>query len=363
MVLRLLFLSPTFLVLLGVVPARADDTPPPPQSAVQSKGEEDLSPLERRIAMEKEVVCRVNGHAITRGDVDTEQGKLLPWTSYHGSIDETKRAALRRQAVQKAIDRELKYQDAQRRGIRVKKRELRKLVAKVIAKYPDEQSFEETLAKAGLTRRDVEQELRRRTMIERVEAKVVDREREVSEEEARKYYEEHLERFKVPRQAVVRELIIRVPILGRNKEVWAKATEKAEEAFARIESGESFAALVREMSDVDEKEKEAGGLLGPVHKGRFTDAVDKVLWSLPEGGVSKPIKTLRGLYLFKVDRFIPPHQVPFEEVKETLRKDLQRTWSKEREKRWMERLRKEAKIEYLKPELAPVEGEVGPAVQ
>jgi len=361
MVLRPLFLM--LFVLVGAVPAHATEPPASPPAQAATEGEQEAAQMAARLAREREAVCRVNGHDITQGDVDTEQGKLLPWTSYHGSIDATKRAALRRQALQKAIDRELKFQDAMHRGIRVRRKELKKLIAEVVAKYPDEETFKETLAKAGLTKKDVELELRRRKMIERVEAKVVKADQEVSEEEARKYYEEHRERFKVPRQAVVRELIIRVPILGRTEAVWEKAKAKAEGAFVRIESGEAFAALVREMSDVEEKEKEAGGLLGPIHQGRFTDVVDKVLWALPEGGVSKPIKTLRGFYLFKVDRYIAPHQVPFEEVKEPLRKDLQRTWSKERRARWMEGLHQGAKIEYLLPELVPVAGEKGPAVQ
>lgn len=304
-----------------------------------------------------EVVCRVDGVEIQRGTVEAELGRLLPWSSYHGTVDEVKRQALRRQALQTVIDQQLKLVDAQRRHVRVADKELKAALKEVIGRYPDEATFRAQLAKGGFTVDDVTAELRRKKMIAEVERQVADAERVVSQAEARQYYQDNLEKFREPKRAVVRELVIQVPILNRNEAMWNGYLKKAKDALARIESGEPFEDLVREVSDAPAEEKEAGGLLGAIHAGRLPPAMDKVIWSLREGQVSNPVEDLKGIYLLKVDRFEPESQVAFATVESKLRADLQRGWSQERVETWVAGLRAKAKIEILDPALAAAEEE------
>jgi len=303
------------------------------------------------------IVARVDGVEISRRDVEGELSRLLPWSSYHGTVDEAKRQTLRRQAMQTVIDRQLKLADAQQRGVGVDKGELAEALAKVIAKYPDEAAFRAELAKGGFTVDAVKTELRNRRLLEIGERQVADPDRPVSRAEAQKYYQDNLAKFVEPKRAVVREIFIQVPILNRNDQMWNGYLNKAKDALARIESGEPFEEVVRAVSDAPAEEKEAGGLLGPLHAGRLPPAMDKVVWGLREGQVSNPVEDLKGIYLLKVDRFLPDHQVSFAEVETKLRKDLQRSWSEERVATWLKGLRAKAKIEILDPALAEPAGE------
>ena len=313
--------------------------------------------------LRQKVVCRVDGHDIHAGQVQEEMNKLLPWSSYHGHVSAEKQKVLLRQALEKVIVQELEYQEALRRQLKVSNREIEKRLKQVIKRYPNKKEFYKQLKGFNFTVDDVKAELKRRALITKIEDLVADPNRKVTDEEARHYYETHLEQFREPKRAVVREIMITVPILGRNEKVWADAKKKADDAFTRIESGEPFADVVRLVSDAPEKEKEAGGLLGTLHKGRLSPKLDKVVWSLPAGRVSRPVRTLKGYFVLKVDRFLPAKQVPFAKLHKSLRKQLQTRWAADRVTQLRKELRSKAKVEYLLPSLKPVAGEAPAAIK
>ncbi len=92
----------------------------------------------------------------------------------------------------------------------------------------------------------------------------------------------------------------------------------ADEASAKIASGETFDALVAERKltpkDID---------LGTVTK---TDLVDKAIaeaaFALPAGGVSKPVKTQFGWAILRIEKVIPQIVVPLVAVKGSIAEEL-----------------------------------------
>jgi parvulin-like peptidyl-prolyl isomerase len=141
--------------------------------------------------------------------------------------------------------------------------------------------------------------------------------------------------------------------LGRSPEVWQAALDEVAAARARIEAGEPFELLVNQISDVPEAEKRNGGLLGTVSAGRLEPDLDAALWSTPEGGVSAPVRTFKGIYLLKVDRFVASRPIPYEEARKQLRANLERELSRELVEDWLAGLRAEAAVEILDASLAP----------
>jgi len=107
------------------------------------------------------------------------------------------------------------------------------------------------------------------------------------------------------------------------------------------------------LSDAPASEKERGGSLGAVHEGRLPAYLDKVVWELPEGAISAPIRAFKGVYLVKVDKLMAERVVPFDEIQAKLRGELQRKYAAERVSKWMSDLRARARIEYLDPYFAP----------
>lgn len=101
------------------------------------------------------------------------------------------------------------------------------------------------------------------------------------------------------------------------------AEAKALSARGRLEAGESFADLARELS-ADAATRRDGGDLGRFPRGRMMAAFDEVAFSLEPGKPSGPVKTERGVHLILVESREPASQTPFEEVAELLALEILR---------------------------------------
>ncbi|MCP4005035.1 MAG: hypothetical protein GY725_12650 [bacterium] len=298
------------------------------------------------------VICRVNGAEIRGRELQAELSRRMPGASFHGSVDAARRLELERASLKTLIDVELKFQDAEQRGIAVSDDELQHALRGVIARYPNEKAFEARLTASGFTRDDVRAALRRRQLTSKVEERLLDAAPAVDDESMRRYYDENRAVLVMPAQANVRRIFIRVPPLGRNPEVWQGTIDRLADARARIIAGESFESLVAEISEASKDEKDKGGLLGLVHPNQLEEELDAAIWSLSEAGLSQPIRTFRGVHLLKVENLIPSHPMEFREIKEKLRGNLKRTRDRELLETWLADLRAKANIEILVPTLA-----------
>lgn len=94
-------------------------------------------------------------------------------------------------------------------------------------------------------------------------------------------------------------------------------------ARARLEAGEKFADLAKQLS-ADAATRGEGGDLGSFPRGRMMAPFDEVAFALEPGKVSGPVKTDRGVHLILVESHEPGSQTPFEAVAEQLAADLLR---------------------------------------
>ncbi|MDH7487035.1 MAG: peptidylprolyl isomerase [Anaerolineae bacterium] len=101
-------------------------------------------------------------------------------------------------------------------------------------------------------------------------------------------------------QVWARHILISPEAAAEDKEAARKAAEEqAQEVFNRLQAGEDFAALARELSD-DPGSKEKGGDLGWFGRGRMLPEFEAVAFSLPVGEVSKPFTTTYGYHIVEV---------------------------------------------------------------
>ncbi len=128
-------------------------------------------------------------------------------------------------------------------------------------------------------------------------------------------------------QVCARHILIRVdrsPDQDAIDKADADALKKAEEVKARIEGGEDFATVAKEVSD-DEATAEKGGDLGWVFKGQMGDAFDEVAFSLDPGQIGGPVKMNDGYAIIQVEEKDPEHQVDEKEM-ETRRQQAFNDW-------------------------------------
>ena len=117
----------------------------------------------------------------------------------------------------------------------------------------------------------------------------------VTDDEARKYYESHMNEFTTPPTVTLREILVAVPgdAKGMNVAADEAAKARAEEIRKRVTTGgESFEKLAAEMSDSPSKAN--AGLIGPLSVNDLSPDLRKLIESMKAGDVSEPVRTARG---------------------------------------------------------------------
>ena len=76
--------------------------------------------------------------------------------------------------------------------------------------------------------------------------------------------------------------------------------EEADKVLARLQSGEDFAALAKELS-TDTSTKEEGGDLGWFPKGKMDTAFDEAAFALQPGQTSQVVETQYGFHIIRVE--------------------------------------------------------------
>lgn len=142
----------------------------------------------------------------------------------------------------------------------------------------------------------------------------------VSEEELREFYVKNKEQFLVPEQVRASHILIHMPP-DATKEEKMNARVKADVIIERLRKGESFRNLAEKYSD-DTASKEKGGDLGYIQKGRMAEAIQDVIFSLKPGQISEVIETKAGYDIVKIDDHKEARTKGFEEVKDSIKKQL-----------------------------------------
>ncbi len=111
-----------------------------------------------------------------------------------------------------------------------------------------------------------------------------------------------------------------------------------------VAQGGDFEELAREHS-TDRRTRDKGGDLGWMGVRRLPSELQGVLFSLKKGQTSKPIKTARGYTIARLEDRREVDRRPYEEERVTIRRDLERARMREVATRYLDRLKKMARIE------------------
>lgn len=129
------------------------------------------------------------------------------------------------------------------------------------------------------------------------------------------------------------------------KQIVVPTKEKANSLYGLLlAQGGDFEELAREHS-TDRRTRDKGGDMGWLGVRRLPSELQGVLFSLRKGQISKPIKTARGYTIARLEDRREVERRPYEEERVTIRSNLERAQMKERAIRYLDRLRKMAKIE------------------
>ena len=140
---------------------------------------------------------------------------------------------------------------------------------------------------------------------------------QVSPGDLQRYYNEHMDEYRVPEQVEVRHILIKTPPPGPDGKVDPKAVDaarqKAEDILKQLHAGADFAKLAEKDSQ-DTASAKNGGSLGWIQRGQTVPEFEKVAFSLPKGSTSGIVQTSYGFHIIHVDDKQEAHVKPLSEV-------------------------------------------------
>ncbi len=294
------------------------------------------SPESIAAAKAQGVVARVMGHAILLPQLERAtkerlwlQGRTLE------SLPPAQRRVERLAALDELIDHQLLRVKAKANygDLPVSEEEIDEAVRNLKARYATEEEMQADLIAEGI---DSEKELRlrlggriQRTNYVESRTSVL---AEVTEEEAREWYEDRAREFARPERVRVRHLF--VATLERDS---AEARGMVEQALADLADGKDFAALAAELSE-DGRSKAAGGDLGWMTKERLPADFAEPVFKLP---MKRPavLRTKLGWHLVEVTGRKPAEERTFEEAKDEVLAALEAVKRREAVKEFRKALR------------------------
>jgi peptidyl-prolyl cis-trans isomerase C len=148
-----------------------------------------------------------------------------------------------------------------------------------------------------------------------------------TEEECRRYYGRHPEKFRTEPLFEARHILVAAPETDRQARTAARERAKGL-CGVLAEHPERFAALARDHSDCPSREQ--GGNLGQLTRGSTVSEFEEALAKMREGEISAvPVESRFGFHVIALDRRIEGRQLSFEMVAKRIAAWLEASaWSK-----------------------------------
>ncbi len=291
----------------------------------------------------EKIVAMVNGVPISEADVERQIETELPKVLYHDRITEEKRLKYREKAIEDLILKELFYQEAKEKGIKVQRSKVNEVFESYKKQYGSEEDLKNALARMNLDIDGLLKKIEKDLVVDEFKRIYIEEKSRISESELKEYYEKNKDRFQEPEKVKLREIFISVPYDADYKTIEQKRA-KAEEVLKRIKAGEDFSDLAWKYSEDPYAVK--GGDIGYIHRGRLAPELEDVAFRLKPDEVSGLIDVKAGYFIIKVEDIISSRLIGFDEIKDKLRKTLEDKKMQELREELIKGLKVKAKIDY-----------------
>ncbi len=273
-----------------------------------------------------DIVATVNNKTITESELEAQYARLpRQYTRLFKKED----------VLKQMVEEYLVLDKAEELGITVSEEQVDKRIQSLLKKGNMEMAqLKSNLQKNNITMEEFRELIKRQTLVEKTFQQIFGDQLEITDEEARTVYEENKSRYKKPRQAKVKHILL----AGRNNSV----KQKAEKVKMKAVEGEDFCNLVRNYS-VDTS---SIGRCGEYNftRGDMMPAFENTSFSLEEGEIGLA-KTAYGYHVIKKIGEISSEQLAFKEAKESIKMELKKARKAKLYKELVNDLKADAEIE------------------
>lgn len=284
-------------------------------------------------------VAIVNDEVITQSEIDSVLTSL--YIEYRGIYNDEELAEkmeeARKDILKQLIEDKLVLQKAKIENIEASDKEVQERMRKVIAKFPSEKEFLDTLEKEDITKKKLEARYRDQIMMRKLFERDVISMITVSPTEIIEYYQSHLDDFKEPEGVKIKGLLIKIE---KGKE---EALSLAESLMNELKSGKDFDKLLEEYAnDPDITFIEPDNF---IKRSELKDDIEEVVFNMEVGEVSKePLLINPGYCIFKVVDKNMGRIREFSEAEATIRDIIFKSKVQESLRNWIDNIKEESYI-------------------
>ncbi len=299
-----------------------------------------MQPVDPRL--KNVIIARINDAVITEFDVSCGlELAFEPHRDTKGKVRlmQNEQYELRQAVIDRLITRELLYQEGVRRGTDVSPEEFENALRVSMQEFQSEEHFAAVLALQGQTLEDYKEQLKRDLITNKVAAAVVEgRRREVTDADARAYYDTNRSRMQGPEMRHI--LLVELALARYAEPADVKAAQTKLEPCTR--GPEAF-------MEVFESKKPKGNMtcrdLGLITRGQYHPLLDSVAFRMKSGQVSRIVRTEENLNVLYIKTVLAEgHIWPFEDVVENLRKSIYEMQSVEMINEFVKQLRQSSSV-------------------
>jgi parvulin-like peptidyl-prolyl isomerase len=293
-------------------------------------------------------VARVNGSVLTDRDLLREMFMIFPYARQHnGTFPQAMEADIRKGALKMIEFEELVYQEALRQKLAVAPARLNLAERNFIHQFHNPDQYRMYLASECQGKRTVlRAKIRRSLLIEdTLKAEVADKS-VVSIAEARAYYRQHTEEFRIAESFAIQTISL-MPSTTTADQL-QQARKRAEDALRQARATktyEEFGLLAEKISEDDYRVVMGDHRL--MERSRIPPQILGAVEKMQPGQVSDLIQIDRVFTIVRLNNRLPAGVRPFADVKDALQRHLQKQKVERLRAGLNERLRKNAKIEEL----------------
>jgi len=281
--------------------------------------------------VEDRIVAVVNSDLIMLSDMKRE---LAPererLKQHHRGQELTRRLKIAESmALTTMIERRIQLQEAKARGIEVSDEEVKQTIQQL------KQQGEKIDEADAWTLKNVRDQLMLLRVVDReVRSGVM-----VVDSDMRRYYQEHRDRFALPEEYTLSQILL----ARRSLDDGMASKAKAREILTLLKQGETFENLAIQFSEGPNASR--GGALGLVRQGELLPPIERAIANLEPGGISDPVDTPEGIHIVRIEEKLPRQFRPYEAVKTEIQGLVFQQKSEDVFQAWLANLKNKAYIE------------------
>jgi peptidyl-prolyl cis-trans isomerase C len=330
----------------GSQPAAPGQPPAAGGTSTPASPAAPINPADAKPVLPKDlpaVVAKVDDKPITRDDLLQASQAVQIQLAQRGR-PATPTVGFYRQVLDEIVGIALLQKDAKASGMTASDQEVQQALAQRKSIFPDEKTYKQALAKAGLTEEKLRQQTSDQIAVQKYLRNRFAQAANVSDQAVREFYDKNKAQMQAPERVHVRHILVAVnekaPAADKQK-----ARQKADDLLKRLQAGEDFAKLAQENSD-DAGSKLQGGDVGWVVQGKMVPTFEKASFALTKPNQLSPV--VESPFGYHIIQFIERQAagaIPYEQVKPRIAQLLQQQQAQQQLAARVRELRSKAKVE------------------